>query len=141
MSSGIVHTVQIGDLAKLCGVPTQTIRFYERRGLLPEPGRQPNGYRRYDKTSIERLAFIRRAQSAGLTLAEIRDVLDVRAEGRAPCSHVSQLLTSKLSEVEDRIGELGVLRNELTALVDRSRRLDPADCTTGEICHILQPAR
>lgn len=131
--------MRIGDLAGECGVPTQTIRFYEKRRLMPEPRRAPNGYRSYDQASVERVAFIRRAQGAGLTLAEIGSVLDVRAEGYAPCDHVSELLESKLREVEVRINELGVLRGELITLVERSESLDPADCTAGAICHILQP--
>ena len=131
--------MKIGDLATECGVPTPTIRFYEKRRLMPEPHRAPNGYRTYDQASVERVAFIRRAQSAGLTLSEISGVLDVRAEGRAPCGHVSELLGLKLREVEARISELRVLRGELMALVERSENLDPADCTAGDICHILQP--
>ncbi|MGK2885130.1 MAG: MerR family DNA-binding protein [Rhodococcus sp. (in: high G+C Gram-positive bacteria)] len=66
-------------------------------------------------------------------------MLDIRADGHAPCSHVADLLTTKLGEVQERIGELTVLREELTALIERSKRLDPADCTAGEICHILRP--
>ncbi|NND73783.1 MAG: heavy metal-responsive transcriptional regulator [Ilumatobacter sp.] len=131
--------MNIGELARTCNVPTQTIRFYERRGLLPEPQRQANGYRVYDETSADRIAFIRRAQGAGLTLAEIGSVLDVRAQGQTPCSHVSDLLTSKLREVDQRMRELRVLHVELTALIDRGNHLDPADCTDGDICHILGP--
>ena len=135
----MVCAVNIGDLSNECDVPTQTIRFYEKRGLLPEPQRQPNGYRIYDGTAIDRIAFIRRAQGAGLTLTEIGGVLDVRAEGLTPCTHVSQLLTAKLSDVEVRMRELRILRRELTALIDRGEQLDPADCTEGEICNILGP--
>ena len=118
-------------------MPTQTIRFYEKRGLLPKPTRLANGYRSYDDATVERITFIRRSQAAGLTLAEIGGVLKVRAEGNAPCGHVSELLITKLSEVQDRIAELTVLSGELTALVERSKQLDPADCAAGEICHIL----
>ncbi len=120
-------------------MPPQTIRFYEKRGLLPEPQRQPNGYRFYDQAAIDRIAFIRRAQRSGLTLTEIGSVLEVRAEGRTPCSHVSQLLTAKLSDVTAQMRELRTLRQELEALIDRSQTLDPADCTDGQICHILGP--
>ena len=129
--------MKIGQLADVCDVPPQTIRFYERRGLLPEPTRLPNGYRSYDDATVERITFIRRSQAAGLTLAEIGGVLDVRADGTAPCSHVSELLTRKLDEVHDRIIELTALQAELSALVERSRQLDPADCSAGQICHIL----
>lgn len=131
--------MKIGDLAAQCGVPTETIRFYEKRGLLPQPDREPNGYRIYDEATRERVQFIRRAQTAGLTLAEIGSILDVRAEGQSPCSHVAGLLTAKLADVEHRIDELQTLRTELVALVERSHNLDPADCTPDNICHILQP--
>ncbi len=130
--------MKIGELANACDVPAQTIRFYERRGLLPEPNRLPNGYRSYDDATIERITFIRRSQAAGLTLAEIGGVLDVRAGGHAPCSHVSELLTTKLDEVHARIDELTALKVELSGLVERSKQLDPADCTPGQICHILR---
>ncbi len=130
--------MKIGELANSCDVPTQTIRFYEKRGLLPEPTRLPNGYRSYDHTSAEQITFIRRSQAAGLTLAEIAGVLNVRAEGQAPCSHVSDLLTTKLGDVQERIDELTVLGEELAALIGRSKQLDPADCTASEICHILR---
>ncbi|MFT5201222.1 MAG: MerR family mercuric resistance operon transcriptional regulator [Candidatus Aldehydirespiratoraceae bacterium] len=129
--------MNIGELSAICGVPAQTIRFYERRGLLAEPQRQSNGYRIYDDGAAERIAFIRRAQSAGLTLTEIGGVLDVRSDGRNPCSHVSQLLGTKLGEVKIQIGELRKLRQELEALIERSQQLNPADCTEGDICHIL----
>ncbi|MBP8180003.1 MAG: heavy metal-responsive transcriptional regulator [Acidimicrobiia bacterium] len=130
--------MKIGELARSCDVPTQTIRFYEKRGLLPEPTRLPNGYRIYDHNSAERIQFIRRSQTAGLTLAEIAGVLKVRAEGQAPCGHVSDLLTTKLGDVQERIEELTVLSEELNALIERSKQLDPADCTASEICHILR---
>lgn len=130
--------MKIGELATACDLPAQTIRFYEKRGLLPEPKRLPNGYRSYDDVIVERIAFIRRSQAAGLTLAEIGGVLNVRAEGNAPCSHVSELLTTKLGKIQDRIDELTALKVELSALVERSKQLDPADCTAGQICHILR---
>ena len=130
--------MKIGELANACDVPTQTIRFYEKRRLLPEPPRLPNGYRSYDDATVERITFIRRSQAAGLTLAEIAGVLNVRAEGRAPCLHVSELLTTKLSDVQDRIAELTALKVELSGLVERSKQLDPTDCTAGQICHILR---
>ena len=133
--------MNIGQLSSTSSVPAQTIRFYERRGLLPEPQRQPNGYRVYDQSAIDRIAFIRRAQRSGLTLNAIGGVLDVRAEGRTPCSHVSQLLDTRLRDVTAQIRELRTLQRELETLIDRSKLLDPADCTDGEICHILGPAK
>jgi DNA-binding transcriptional MerR regulator len=89
---------------------------------------------------VDRVQFIQRAQAAGLTLAEIGGVLEVRAEGEPPCEHVTALLESKLGDVDRRIEELGLLRRDLIGLIDRSHRLDPAECDEGSICHILIPA-
>lgn len=127
----------IGDLAETVGLDTQTIRFYERRGLLPEPRRAANGYRTYDETSVERLRFIRSAQTAGLTLAEIGSVVDLRDHGDAPCTHVSALLSNKLDAVRARRAELATLESELERLIERGDLLNPADCTESDICHIL----
>ena len=130
----------IGQLADALEIPTRTIRFYERKGLLPEPRRAENGYRVYDGATLARLRFIRTAQAAGLTLAEIASVIHVRDDGTAPCSHVDSLLETKLAEVRFRRRQLAALESELAQLLDRSRQLDPADCTAGEICHIFSPS-
>lgn len=131
--------MRIGELADAVGLPPRTVRFYERRGLLPEPSRAPNGYRLYEAAAVGRLRFIRTAQAAGLTLAEIGSVLGIRDEGTAPCSHVSALLDAKLDEVRQRQRQLAALEEELGQLIERSDRLDPADCREGDICHILAP--
>lgn len=129
--------MKIGELAGECAVPTQTIRYYERRGLLPPARRTPNGYRAYDNSAIDRIRFIRRAQTAGLTLAEIIGVLGVRAAGTAPCEHVDALLKTKLEQVKTRIDELTELRADLVELINHSAQLDPSDCRPDKICHIL----
>lgn len=127
----------IGELADTVGLPSQTIRFYERRGLLPEPVRGANGYRIYDESTLTRLNFIHTAQAAGLTLAEIGSIIDLRADGNVPCTHVASLIESKLADVRTRIRSLAVLEAELEEVIERSHRLDPADCTDADICHIL----
>jgi len=129
--------MMIGELADAAGLPTQTIRFYERRGLLPEPVRGANGYRIYDESTLTRLNFVRTAQAAGLTLAEIGSVIDLRDDGNVPCTHVASLIDSKLADVRARISDLTILETELKDLIERSHRLDPADCTDADICHIL----
>lgn len=127
----------IGEVAESAGLTSQTIRFYEHEGLLPPARRGRNGYRVYDETTLSRLDFIRSAQSAGLTLAEIRSVIDVRDAGDVPCGHVTALLQAKLGAVAARMRELGRLTSELEHLLERSQRLDPGDCTGTDICHIL----
>jgi DNA-binding transcriptional MerR regulator len=129
----------IGEVADAVHLPRQTIRFYERKGLLPDPSRTANGYRDYDESTLTRLTFIRAAQSAGLTLMEIRSIVELRDEGIVPCTHVTSLIDGKLADVRRRMNDLAVLAGELTQLLDRSRRLDPADCPEAAICHILAP--
>lgn len=127
----------IGELADAADLPSQTIRFYERKGLLPPPERRANGYRTYDESTLTRLHFVQTAQAAGLTLAEIGSIIDLRDDGTVPCAHVAALIRSKRADVRARIKNLAVLEAELEGVIARSRRLDPADCTDADICHIL----
>lgn len=131
--------MRIGEAADASGLSTQTMRFYERKGLLPQPQRGPSGYRDYDDSVLTRLAFIRSGQAAGLALVEIASILDLRGEGSVPCAHVQSLLTTKLHQVQVRQQELAALEAELEGLIIRSRELDPADCTDQQICHIIAP--
>lgn len=127
----------IGELAHAAGLPSQTIRFYERKGLLPAAERGANGYRNYDESTLPRLRFVQSAQAAGLTLAEIGTVIDLRGDGNVPCSHVTTLIERKLIEVRARIKDLALLETELKVLIERSHRLDPDDCTDADVCNIL----
>ena len=127
----------IGELADAVGLPSQTIRFYERKGLLPAPERGANGYRNYDESTLIRLHFVQTAQAAGLTLAEIGRIIDLRDDGNVPCAHVATLIHSKVDDVRARIRDLATLEAELDLLIERSNRLDPAACTDADICHIL----
>ncbi len=129
--------MRIGEVADAASVPAQTIRFYEREGLLPQPRRGPNGYREYDASTLNRLRFIRSAHAAGLTLVEIASILDLRGEGAVPCAHVQSLLSTKLHEVQARQRDLAALEAELMELISRSHKLNPADCTDQQICHII----
>ncbi len=108
--------MRIGSLAHAAGVTTKTVRFYEQAGLLPEPPRTPSGYRDYPPESADRLVFIRGAQAAGLSLAEIRDVLAVRDSGQEPHGQVADLIAGRLRQIETRLAELTHARNTLRAL-------------------------
>jgi len=127
----------IGELADAAGLPSQTIRFYERKGLLPAPARGANGYRTYDASTLTRLHFVQTAQAAGLTLAEIGSIIGLRDDGNVPCAHAATLIHNKIDEVRGRIRDFAALEVELDVLIERSHRLDPADCTDADICHIL----
>ena len=127
----------IGDLAAAAGLSAKAIRFYEQAGLLPGPPRTPGGYRDYPPGATSRLAFIRQAQAAGFTLAEIRSILAIRDSGDAPCRHVAALIGQHLAQAEQRIAELTRARDALMDLQQKAAAADPADCAGSQICSIL----
>ena len=129
--------MRIGELAEAAGVTTKAIRFYEQVGLLGVPERTPAGYRDYDRDALDRLSFIRAGQSAGLTLGELREVVALRDRGETPCAHVAGLLDTKVAEIDRRITELRLLRQEIEQLRRRARHLDPEDCQPHRVCHII----
>ncbi|MFC7845803.1 heavy metal-responsive transcriptional regulator [Streptomyces sp. NPDC057382] len=129
--------MRIGDLATKSGLTTKTIRFYEQAGLLPAPPRTSGGYRDYPPHTVARLAFVRDAQAAGLTLAEIRSVLALRDSGQAPCAQVGVLIDEHLAEIDRRLAELHQARTVLRDLARRAAATDPDICSAGDICTIL----
>lgn len=129
--------MRIGQLAAAAGVTAKTLRYYESEGLLHEPDRTSNGYRDYPADSVDRLAFIRHAQAAGLTLRQIREILEVRDGGHAPCHHVAELVTHRLDDVERRLRELQHTHEQLRQLQQRLDTLDPADCPPSAICSAI----
>lgn len=131
--------MRIGELADATGVSTKALRFYEADGLLPQPARAVNGYRDYPPGAVERVAFIRQAQAAGLTLSQIREILTVRDGGRAPCRHAADLVAERLAEVEERLRELRATRAQLRGLQQRLGGLDPSDCAPASICSAIAP--
>jgi DNA-binding transcriptional MerR regulator len=104
-----------GELARLAGVSTDTLRHYERKGVLPTPSRSRNGYRRYAAESLERVRMVRSALAIGFTLAELAKILKARNAGRAPCREVRDLAAQKLDKVQAQLTDLAVLRDELKA--------------------------
>lgn len=127
--------MRIGSLAERVGVNPTTIRYYEEVGLLPEPGRTPAGYRHYDEAALARLSFIKAAQGVGLTLGEVREVLDLREQGEAPCQHVLSLIDQHVTDLEERIAALDQMRRELDELAKAARRLPPRE---ADFCHIIE---
>jgi len=135
----MLNLMRISQLAGRAGVTAKTLRYYERVGLLPAPKRSASGYRDYRPDVLDRLGFIRAGQAIGLSLGEIRQVVALRDRGETPCDHVSRLLARRTAELNDRINDLQGLRRELQSLTKRARRLDPADCNPGGICHLITP--
>ncbi|MES2786647.1 MAG: Cd(II)/Pb(II)-responsive transcriptional regulator [Pseudomonadota bacterium] len=108
--------MKIGDLAQATGTQAQTIRYYEREGLLAEPARTDSNYRRYDQTHVARLSFIRHCRSLDMTLEEIRALLRFKDDPAANCVAVNELLDEHICHVADRIRELKRLQAELKDL-------------------------
>lgn len=129
--------MRIGELATKAGLTAKTIRFYETAGVLSEPERQLSGYRDYDDSALARLRFVKAAQAAGLTLAEIRQVIAVRDLSGPPCRHVADLLDAHAADLDRRITELTALREEVRRLRDRADGLDPSRCDDAAVCHVI----
>ncbi len=130
--------MKIGELARKAGVNTPTIRYYERIGLL-SADRAANGYRQYERASADRLGFIRDAQAAGLSLPEIGIILDMKAAGESTCDHVVSLLEEHVRAVDRQAAELHRTRQRLEGMLDRARRLDPAECLDPNRCQTIAP--
>ena len=121
--------MKIGALAEATGTPIETIRFYEREGLLPPPARADNNYRMYLPIHVERLAFIRQCRNLDMALDEVRALIELREDPASDCSGINSLLDAHIGHVAQRIRELRALKKELKAL--RARCASPhavAEC-------------
>lgn len=122
-----VRPLQAGELAERAGVSKDTLRFYERRGLLPRPQRMSNNYRAYPPEAVARVLWIRKVLAAGFTVDELARILAERDRGGVPCRKVRDLGAAKLEELEERIRELQASRDNLRELLaDWDRRLEEA---------------
>jgi MerR family copper efflux transcriptional regulator len=123
--------MQIGVVAKKVGLSVDAIRFYERNALLPRPARTQGGFRRYGERDVETLAFIRRVQSLGFKLSEIRSLLSLRGSRMQPCAPVRLRLQAKLVDVREKLTNLQRLERELRLALrscDKERRKHDAHC-------------
>jgi MerR family mercuric resistance operon transcriptional regulator len=111
-----METLTIGQLAKKANVNLETIRFYERRGLLPEPPRNKSGHRQYSVKDLRRTEFIKRTQSLGFSLKEISDLLSLRVESGNTCGDVKQRVKAKLIDIEEKIETLQRMKEVLLRL-------------------------
>ena len=128
---------RIGQLATASGVSPDTLRHYERKGVLRRPSRSVNGYRRYGPDALDRVRLVRRALAVGFTLDELSQVLKVRDHGGAPCRRVRELASDKLTSVEAQLAEMSALRDELRrTLKDWDTRL--ARSTPGAPARLLE---
>jgi DNA-binding transcriptional MerR regulator len=131
------RSMSIGDVARACGVSTDTIRWYEKQGVLAPVHRARNGYRVYGAESIERVRVVRRAIAVGFSVAELARIFRQRAAGRPPCREVRALAARKLEDLDGRIEELTALRAQLAAMVDDwDARLSRT--AEGEPAHLIE---
>lgn len=115
----------IGKLADAAGVGVETIRFYEREGLLPEPPRKRSGYRQYPSEAVARVLFIRRAKELGFTLKEITELLELRVDPGKSCADIRALAKAKIADVEQKLAELARIKAALERLARACRGKGP----------------
>src|SRR5262249_42315429 len=124
-------SLKIGEVAKQSGVGIETLRFYERRGLLGQTTRTRSGYRIYDHTVINRLSFIKKAQTLGFSLDEIVALIKIKSDGHSPCDEVRALVRNKIRDVNDHIKNLISYRDELAASLKQWEKLGKVE---GHVC-------
>ena len=107
--------MNISQLAKAVGVSTDTVRYYEKQGLISAPQRQANGYRRYTDTHVDLVRFVRGAQALGFSLAEIRAILPQVVQGTLGRSEIEQQLKAKMAQIDAHMAQLKTLKKELAA--------------------------
>jgi Cu(I)-responsive transcriptional regulator len=127
----------IGKLAKAAGTSVETVRWYEREGLIAAPPRSRSNYRSYGQRDLARLCFIRRARELGFSLDQVRGLLDLSENGGRDCRHVDALAKELLDAIDRRIADLGRLRDELARLLKSCDGGALADC---RIVEALSPA-
>lgn len=125
-----MHTnLTIGALARSEGLAAETLRYYERLGLIEPSGRTASNYRLYDMTAVRRLRFIRRAQALGFSLAEIGELLSMHAQPEADMGGVKRLAEHKIADIEEKMADLGRMKAGLEALTERCPGHGPtAEC-------------
>ncbi|HTV54985.1 MAG TPA: MerR family DNA-binding protein [Terriglobia bacterium] len=112
-----MNALTIGKIAKGAGVGVETLRFYEREGLIKEPPRRDSGYREYPADTVDRVRFIRRAQALGFSLREIKDLMALRIERGGTCAQVKRRAETKIVDIEERIRSLQRINRVLQKLV------------------------
>jgi MerR family transcriptional regulator, copper efflux regulator len=129
-------SLKIGDVAEQGGVNLQTIRYYEREGLLPEPPRLASGYRIFPETAVRRVRFIKRAQELGFSLAEIRDLLSLQENAGAGAQDMRDRAKAKVADIEEKIRTLRVMKDALNRLAERCPGCGPlSDCPILDALH------
>ena len=112
-----MDTLMIGGVARLAEVGVETMRFYEREGLIESPPRRASGYRQYPSDTVDRVRFIKRAKALGFSLKEIKELLSLRAAPRAKCADIRQRAEEKVQDIDEKIETLRRMRKALAKLM------------------------
>lgn len=121
-------SLRTGEVARQAGVNVETLRFYERHGILPEPPRRASGYREYPPDTVDLIRFIKRAQELGFSLKEIRELLDLRQRSGRATGKMPRLVKAKIAEIERKIRDLEAMNQALAALLGACEKKAPRAC-------------
>lgn len=127
--------LKIGEVSKVSGIGIEALRFYERSGLLEKPLRSLSGYRIYDRGILQRLAFIRKAQTLGFSLNEIKRIIEDARNGASPCADVREIVRQRLAELDEKMREMKRYRQELAETL---REWDAVGRAPGHICGLIE---
>lgn len=127
--------LKIGEVSRISGIGIEALRFYERSGLLKKPLRSAGGYRIYDGGILQRLDFIKKAQTLGFSLDEIRRIINDAQHGASPCAEVRKIVGERLAELDERMREMKRYRKELAATLDEWNKIGRAP---GNVCGLIE---
>ena len=127
--------LRIGDVANATGIGIETLRFYEKSGLLDRPSRTAGGYRMYDGEVLSRLDFIKQAQVLGFSLDEIKQIIADKRAGQSPCAEVREIVRRRLGELDQRMREMKRYRKELASALAEWDRIGDVD---GHVCGLIE---
>lgn len=131
------NSLKIGEVSQASGIGIEALRFYERSGLLGKPVRSASGYRLYDEGVLERLSFIKKAQTLGFSLDEIRRIIEDARAGASPCDEVREIVRRRLAELDERLREMKRYRQELAQTLEE---WDEVGRAPGHICGLIETA-
>jgi DNA-binding transcriptional MerR regulator len=135
MTADNIELMKIGEVSRRTGVGIETLRFYEKSGLLDRPGRTYSGYRLYGSEVLDRISFIKQAQVLGFSLDEIGRLIKHKQDGESPCEEVRQVVETRLAELDERIKQMNRYRKELTATLKEWEKVGHAD---GHVCGLIE---
>lgn len=127
--------LKIGEVSRLSGIGIEALRFYEKSGLLNRPGRTYSGYRLYDESVLTRLDFIKKAQILGFSLNEIKQLIDHKSRGENPCAEVREIVKTRLEELDERIRQMLLYREELAAALVEWEKIGESE---GHVCGLIE---